>query len=65
VWGAVLARVLKRPALSAGLAAALLIALAVPAFSISTRAAPRAPALGSSSIHVSQRATSGPGTALV
>jgi uncharacterized membrane protein YdfJ with MMPL/SSD domain len=36
VWGAVLARVLKRPALSAGLAAALLIALAVPAFSMHT-----------------------------
>ena len=39
--------------------------VAVPAFSISTRAAPRAPARGSSSIQVSQRATSGPGTGLV
>jgi len=37
----------------------------VPAFSISTRAPPSAPAWGSSSIQVSQRATSGPGTALV
>jgi uncharacterized membrane protein YdfJ with MMPL/SSD domain len=36
VWGAVLARVLKRPALSAGLAAAALIALAIPAFSMHT-----------------------------
>jgi uncharacterized membrane protein YdfJ with MMPL/SSD domain len=36
VWGFVLARVLKRPALSAGLAAALLIGLAIPAFSMHT-----------------------------
>jgi uncharacterized membrane protein YdfJ with MMPL/SSD domain len=36
VWGAILTRVLKRPALSAGLAAALLIALAIPAFSMHT-----------------------------
>jgi RND superfamily putative drug exporter len=36
VWGAVLSRVLKRPALSAGLATALLVALAVPAFSMHT-----------------------------
>jgi len=36
LWGAVLTRVLKRPALSAGLAAAVLIALAIPAFSMHT-----------------------------
>ena len=36
VWGAVLSRVLRRPALSAGLAAALLLALAVPALSMHT-----------------------------
>jgi uncharacterized membrane protein YdfJ with MMPL/SSD domain len=36
VWGAILTRVLKRPALSAGLAAAVLIALAIPAFSMHT-----------------------------
>src|ERR687886_308242 len=36
VWGAVLSRVLKRPALSAGLAAAVLVALAIPAFSMHT-----------------------------
>src|ERR671921_1492843 len=36
VWGAVLTRVLKRPALSAGLAAAVLVALATPAFSMHT-----------------------------
>jgi uncharacterized membrane protein YdfJ with MMPL/SSD domain len=36
VWGAVLSRVLKRPGLSAGLSAALLVALAIPAFSMHT-----------------------------
>jgi RND superfamily putative drug exporter len=36
MWGAVLNRVLKRPALSAGLAAAVLIAMAIPAFSMHT-----------------------------
>src|SRR3954447_8746018 len=36
LWGAGPARVLKRPALSAGLAAAVLIALAIPAFSMHT-----------------------------
>ncbi|HEY0389380.1 MAG TPA: MMPL family transporter [Gaiellales bacterium] len=36
VWAAVLDRVLRRPAVSAGLAAALLIALAIPAFSLKT-----------------------------
>ncbi|MDX6722081.1 MAG: putative drug exporter of the superfamily [Solirubrobacteraceae bacterium] len=36
VWGAVLTRVLKRPALSAGLSAAILVALAIPAFSMHT-----------------------------
>ena len=36
LWNTVLTRVLKRPALSAGLAAALLIALATPAFSMHT-----------------------------
>jgi RND superfamily putative drug exporter len=36
LWGAVLTRVLKRPALSAGLATALLVALAIPAFSMHT-----------------------------
>jgi RND superfamily putative drug exporter len=36
VWGAVLNRVLKRPALSAGLAAAVLIAMAIPAFGMHT-----------------------------
>jgi uncharacterized membrane protein YdfJ with MMPL/SSD domain len=36
VWGAILTRVLKRPALSAGLAAAVLVALAIPAFSMHT-----------------------------
>ncbi len=35
-WGAVLDRVLRRPALSAGLAAGLLIALAIPALSLKT-----------------------------
>ena len=36
VWNAILTRVLKRPALSAGLAAAVLVALAIPAFSMHT-----------------------------
>src|SRR3954454_21429638 len=36
VWGAILTRVLKRPALSAVLAAAVLLALAIPAFSMHT-----------------------------
>src|SRR3954466_821568 len=36
VWGAILTRVLKRPALSAGLATAVLLALAIPAFSMHT-----------------------------
>ncbi|MEA2226907.1 MAG: putative drug exporter of the superfamily, partial [Solirubrobacteraceae bacterium] len=36
MWGAVLNRVLKRPALSAGLASALLIAMAIPAFGMHT-----------------------------
>jgi uncharacterized membrane protein YdfJ with MMPL/SSD domain len=36
LWGAILSRVLKRPALSAGLATALLVALAIPAFSMHT-----------------------------
>jgi uncharacterized membrane protein YdfJ with MMPL/SSD domain len=36
VWGAILTRVLKRPALSAGLAAAVLVVLAIPAFSMHT-----------------------------
>jgi uncharacterized membrane protein YdfJ with MMPL/SSD domain len=36
VWGAILARVLKRPALSAAVATALLVALAIPAFSMHT-----------------------------
>jgi uncharacterized membrane protein YdfJ with MMPL/SSD domain len=36
VWNAVLTRVLKRPALSAGLAAAVLVVLAIPAFSMHT-----------------------------
>jgi RND superfamily putative drug exporter len=35
-WGAILTRVLKRPALSAGIAGALLVALAIPAFSMHT-----------------------------
>ena len=39
--------------------------VAAPAFSTSILAPPSAPARGSSSIQVSQRATSGPGTALV
>ena len=36
MWNAVLTRVLKRPALSAGLAVAVLVALAIPAFSMHT-----------------------------
>jgi uncharacterized membrane protein YdfJ with MMPL/SSD domain len=36
VWNAILTRVLKRPALSAGLATAVLVALAIPAFSMHT-----------------------------
>jgi uncharacterized membrane protein YdfJ with MMPL/SSD domain len=36
VWGAILTRVLKRPALSAAVATALLVALAIPAFSMHT-----------------------------
>jgi RND superfamily putative drug exporter len=36
LWGAVLTRVLRRPALSAGVAAAVLIALAIPAFGMHT-----------------------------
>jgi uncharacterized membrane protein YdfJ with MMPL/SSD domain len=36
VWGAILTRVLRRPALSAGVAAAVLVALAIPAFSMHT-----------------------------
>src|SRR5919198_777615 len=36
LWGAVLTRVLKRPALSAGPGAAVLVALAIPAFSMHT-----------------------------
>src|SRR3954466_16401185 len=36
LWNAVLTRVLKRPALSAGLAAAALLVLAIPAFSMHT-----------------------------
>jgi RND superfamily putative drug exporter len=36
MWGAVLTRVLKRPALSAALATAILVGLAIPAFSMHT-----------------------------
>jgi uncharacterized membrane protein YdfJ with MMPL/SSD domain len=36
VWGAILTRVLKRPALSAAVATAVLVALAIPAFSMHT-----------------------------
>jgi RND superfamily putative drug exporter len=36
MWGAILSRVLKRPALSASLAAAVLVVLAIPAFSMHT-----------------------------
>jgi uncharacterized membrane protein YdfJ with MMPL/SSD domain len=36
MWNAILDRVLRRPALSAGLAAAVLVAMAIPAFSMHT-----------------------------
>jgi RND superfamily putative drug exporter len=37
VWNAVLGAVLRRPAISAGIAAAVLVALAIPAFSMHTK----------------------------